>query len=38
MILVTTVNEVAEDYRVIVTHDTHTHTHTHTINQSIKSW
>ena len=36
MILVTTVNEVAEDYRVIMTHDTHTHTHT--INQSIKSW
>ena len=35
MILFTTVNEVAEDYRVIVTHETHTHTHTHTHTQSI---
>ena len=35
MILVTTVNEVAEDYRVIVTHETHTHTHNQSINQIL---
>ena len=35
MILVTTVNEVAEDYRVIMTHDTHTHTHNQSNNQIL---